>query len=222
MEAGKMKFLTAGMKELTTDEEKVAARLKMLMLGFRKVRGNNDKYAYTFCLLEVVNFVNVILQVIFISTISTRYLHISIYRADLRHGHVPPRQVSGLRLPAAQLLPGIYNIYNVSTLSTQYLYLQYLPELRRGLGPHGRGVPQDGQVSVQQTRTRGRHPGWYLLQMDYLYTYESPCYSPQNHDALCLLPLNIVNEKIYLCMWVWLIFLAAASGLAVIYRSVLI
>ena len=50
-------------------------------------------------------------------------------------------------------------------------------------------------------------------------TYESPCYSPQNHDALCLLPLNIVNEKIYLCMWVWLIFLAAASGLAVIYRS---
>ena len=58
--------------------------------------------------------------------------------------------------------------------------------------------------------------------MDYLYTYESPCYSPQNHDALCLLPLNIVNEKIYLCMWVWLIFLAAASGLAVIYRSVFI
>ena len=102
-----MKFLTAGMKELTTDEEKVAARLKMLMLGFRKVRGNNDKYAYTFCLLEVVNFVNVILQVIFISTISTLYLY--LYSADLRHGHVPPRQVPGLRVAAAQLLPG--NIY---------------------------------------------------------------------------------------------------------------
>ena len=72
MEAGKMKFLTAGMKELTTDEEKVAARLKMLMLGFRKVRGNNDKYAYTFCLLEVVNFVNVILQVIYLCL---QYLH---------------------------------------------------------------------------------------------------------------------------------------------------
>ena len=79
MEAGKMKFLTAGMKELTTDEEKVAARLKMLMLGFRKVRGNNDKYAYTFCLLEVVNFVNVILQVILISTISTLYLFQYLY-----------------------------------------------------------------------------------------------------------------------------------------------
>ena len=49
--------------------------------------------------------------------------------------------------------------------------------------------------------------------------FVSPCCVSQNHDALCLLPLNIVNEKIYLCMWVWLIFLAAASGLAVIYRS---
>ena len=79
-----MKFLTAGMKELTTDEEKVAARLKMLMLGFRKVRGNNDKYAYTFCLLEVVNFVNVILQVIYLCL---QYLHHTVPPAGL---DVPP------------------------------------------------------------------------------------------------------------------------------------
>jgi len=39
-----------------------------------------------------------------------------------------------------------------------------------------------------------------------------------NHDALCLLPLNIVNEKIYLVMWLWLIVLAGASTVAVIYR----
>jgi len=39
-----------------------------------------------------------------------------------------------------------------------------------------------------------------------------------NHDALCLLPLNIVNEKIYLVMWLWLIVLAVWSGLAVLYR----
>ena len=32
-----------------------------------------------------------------------------LYPVDLRHGHVPPRQVPGLRLAAAQLLPG--NIY---------------------------------------------------------------------------------------------------------------
>merc|ERR1712212_331922 len=39
-----------------------------------------------------------------------------------------------------------------------------------------------------------------------------------NHDALCLLPLNIVNEKIYLVMWLWMIVLAVWSGLAVLYR----
>jgi len=39
-----------------------------------------------------------------------------------------------------------------------------------------------------------------------------------NHDALCLLPLNIVNEKIYLIMWIWLIFVAFWSALAVLYR----
>jgi len=40
-----------------------------------------------------------------------------------------------------------------------------------------------------------------------------------NHDALCLLPLNIVNEKIYLVMWFWLIMLSIASSLAVLYRA---
>jgi len=40
----------------------------------------------------------------------------------------------------------------------------------------------------------------------------------QNHDALCILPLNIVNEKIYLVLWWWYIFLSVFSALAVIYR----
>jgi len=40
-----------------------------------------------------------------------------------------------------------------------------------------------------------------------------------NHDALCLLPLNIVNEKIYLVMWFWLLFLALTSLVAVFYRA---
>jgi len=39
-----------------------------------------------------------------------------------------------------------------------------------------------------------------------------------NHDALCLLPLNIVNEKIYLVMWLWMIMLSVGSAMSVIYR----
>ena len=25
----------------------------------------------------------------------------------------------------------------------------------------------------------------------------------EKHDALCLLPLNIVNEKVYIFLWFW-------------------
>jgi len=40
----------------------------------------------------------------------------------------------------------------------------------------------------------------------------------QNHDGLCVLPLNIINEKIYCFLWFWLIFLAAVTGVWLLYR----
>lgn len=38
------------------------------------------------------------------------------------------------------------------------------------------------------------------------------------HDALCVLPLNIINEKIYVFLWFWFVFLGALTGLWMIYR----
>ena len=40
----------------------------------------------------------------------------------------------------------------------------------------------------------------------------------EKHDALCILPLNIVNEKIYIFLWFWLLLLGALSTLVVAYR----
>ena len=40
----------------------------------------------------------------------------------------------------------------------------------------------------------------------------------QKHDALCLLPLNIINEKIYIALWFWFLILALLTVLVIIYR----
>ncbi|KAA0201480.1 hypothetical protein HAZT_HAZT007222 [Hyalella azteca] len=44
--------------------------------------------------------------------------------------------------------------------------------------------------------------------------------SIESHDALCVLPLNIINEKIYIFLWFWFIIVAAISGIGLIYRLV--
>ncbi|XP_028029722.1 innexin inx1 [Bombyx mandarina] len=46
--------------------------------------------------------------------------------------------------------------------------------------------------------------------------------SIQTHDSLCVLPLNIVNEKTYIFLWFWYIILAVVLTLLVMYRLVII
>jgi len=45
-----------------------------------------------------------------------------------------------------------------------------------------------------------------------------PSGSLTKHDALCVLSLNIINEKIYIFLYFWFVFLAAVSGIWMIYR----
>jgi innexin len=44
----------------------------------------------------------------------------------------------------------------------------------------------------------------------------------ENHDALCILPINIVNEKIYIFIWFWFLILGVLTTLVVFYRLVII
>lgn len=44
----------------------------------------------------------------------------------------------------------------------------------------------------------------------------------EKHDALCILPLNIVNEKIYIFLWFWFIILGGLSALVIVYRFVIV
>ena len=42
----------------------------------------------------------------------------------------------------------------------------------------------------------------------------------EKHDALCILPLNVVNEKIYIFLWFWMILLFILTFLMLIYRVI--
>lgn len=44
----------------------------------------------------------------------------------------------------------------------------------------------------------------------------------ETHDAVCVLPLNIVNEKIYVFLWFWFVFLATITSGLIVYRVLLV
>jgi len=41
----------------------------------------------------------------------------------------------------------------------------------------------------------------------------------ENHDGLCILPLNIINEKIYILLWFWFVFLSTVSAIQLVWRA---
>ena len=50
------------------------------------------------------------------------------------------------------------------------------------------------------------------------YRKYGPSGTIQNHDAMCVMPINIVNEKIYVFLWFWLILMSALSVFSVIHH----
>ena len=40
----------------------------------------------------------------------------------------------------------------------------------------------------------------------------------EKHDAMCILPLNIVNEKIYIFLWFWMLLLLVLTFLMLLCR----
>jgi hypothetical protein len=49
-----------------------------------------------------------------------------------------------------------------------------------------------------------------------------PSGTVQKLDGLCILSLNVVNEKIYVFLWFWFLFLSVVSGIALLYRAAVI
>ena len=49
-----------------------------------------------------------------------------------------------------------------------------------------------------------------------------PSGTVQKYDGLCVLPLNIINEKIYVFLWFWFVTVAITTGLHLICRLIIL
>lgn len=44
----------------------------------------------------------------------------------------------------------------------------------------------------------------------------------ETHDSICILPLNAVNEKIYVFLWFWFMILGVLSAAVLVYRYIVL
>lgn len=54
------------------------------------------------------------------------------------------------------------------------------------------------------------------------YAKYGPSGSIVTRDALCILPLNVVNEKVFVFLWFWFYLLTVLTGIALIYRIIVL
>ncbi len=45
-----------------------------------------------------------------------------------------------------------------------------------------------------------------------------PSGTVQTHDSICVLPINIMNEKIYVFLWFWLVALSIVTVISLLYH----
>jgi hypothetical protein len=72
-------------------------------------------------------------------------------------------------------------------------------------------------INGDLTRFRQESPILFPLQAKCNYTSYGSSGSMENHDVICYLPLNVVNEKIFVFLYFWYIFILFYATLNLLY-----
>jgi len=160
-ERGKIKLLIQDLNKVILKADDKKTKEDVLVAYLSRTRGRHNAYAFRYFICEVLNFFNVIIQMIFVN----------------------------------YFLGGEFSKYGMDVLK----FVDRDPENRED--PMAKIFPKLTKCTFRQFGPSG---------------------DIQRFDNLCLLPLNILNEKIYIVLWFWFYVLVISSGLMVIYRIVII
>jgi hypothetical protein len=160
-ERGKIKALIMDLNKVILKADEKKTNEDTLVDYLKRTRGKHNAYAFRYFICEVLNFVNVIIQMIFVN----------------------------------YFLGGEFSKYGMDVLK----FVNRDPEDRED--PMAKIFPKLTKCTFRQFGPSG---------------------DVMRFDNLCLLPLNILNEKIYIVLWFWFYLLVITSGIVVIYRIIII
>ncbi|XP_026819806.1 innexin inx2-like [Rhopalosiphum maidis] len=161
LEGGRIRVLVNGLDDVMITEEQKAKGIKLLVDYFTDNLHAHNFYAVQFFVCELLNFVNVVAQMLF--------LHYFFEGEFARYG---------------------LDIFRFTDM-----------EPAERVDAMSRIFPKVAKCTFERYGFSG---------------------TIQKFDGLCLLPLNIVNEKIYAFLWFWFLFIAVISGINMAYRTTVI
>ncbi|CAH1730953.1 innexin inx2-like [Aphis gossypii] len=161
LEGGRIRALVKGLNNVMITEEQKANAIKLLADYFVVNLHSHNFYAIQFFFCECLNFVNVVVQILF--------LHYFFEGEFASYG---------------------LDVFRFTTME---------PSERED--PMSRIFPKVAKCTFEKYGFSG---------------------TIQTFDGLCLLPLNMVNEKIYAFLWFWFLLVAVFSGIILVYRAILI
>ena len=156
----RIRHLIEGMVESRLEEKKRRQRQEVVIRYLVDSKGSNEWYAYQYVLCEVLNFANVILNLVLTD----------------------------------KLLGG--DFFDLGTR-----LINYDPEDPTSVDPSHYTFPKQTKCTFRYFGTSG---------------------SVQVVDSLCILPINIFNEKLYAMLWFWFVLLGLVTGLNLLWRLAMI
>lgn len=213
-ENGLIRAITGGLRvAVLTDQERVKKR-DIVVEYIHDHLGCHNRYALKYFLCEFICLINLLAQL----WATNKFFDGQFLRYGIDVVQYSSSSL-GLGSQAQQAL-----VSNVSSAS----------DGRLNSSKHNRPAPRFSSFSTfptnqdksQSPAAKAYAPDNQVDPMTYIFPRMTKCTyydfgssgDIQKHDALCLLPLNIINEKIYIALWFWFLILAVLTLLVIVYR----